>query len=135
MSGYVKDFDGWHPIKKAVGNSRIPTFNQREIWWCTTGVNIGVEQDGKNHTFERPILIVRKFNRRLFWVIPLTSKVKPFPHYVTISFKSTKDVQPWERSFIVSQMRSFDATRLSRKMGKLTDKQFQLILDEIHRIM
>ena len=121
MTNYEKDFDGWHPIKKDVNQrDAIPTFKRREIWWCSTGVNIGVEQDGKNHRYERPVLIVRKFNRRLLWGIPLSTKIKDFPHYLTIEFKATKEKEPKERSFVISQMRSFDSLRLIRPLEKDT---------------
>lgn len=64
----VKDFEGWSSVKTRIhSEEKIPTFREREIWWCSTGVNVGVEQDGKNILYERPILIVHKFNRRLFW--------------------------------------------------------------------
>lgn len=73
---YEKDFDGWHPVKKGLDERTvIPTFRRREIWWCSTGINVGVEQDGKNHHYERPVLVVCKFNRRLFWGIPLSTQI------------------------------------------------------------
>ncbi len=136
MPDYEKDFDGWLPIKKHTNDrDAIPTFKQREIWWCSTGINIGVEVDGKNHHFERPVLIIRKFNRRLFWGVPLSTQIKTFPHYVTIEFKATKETEPKERSFIISQMRAFDSLRLRRPLGKLTDQQFERLLEEIRNVL
>jgi hypothetical protein len=42
-----KDFDKWNETKKKI-HDRIntPFFNEREVWWCVLGRNIGVEQDG-----------------------------------------------------------------------------------------
>lgn len=113
----------------------MPTFRRREIWWCSTGVNVGVEQDGKNEHFERPVLVVRKFNRRLFWGIPLSTQIKDFPHHFTLSFKATRESEAKERSFIISQMRAFDSLRLTRPLGKLAPEQFELVLNEIKDVL
>jgi mRNA interferase MazF len=136
MTIHSKDFDAWNPVKKETNQrDNIPTFSIREIWWCSTGVNVGVEQDGKNVQFERPVLIVRKFNKRLFWGIPLSTKLKDFPHFVTLEFKATKEHDPKERCFIVPQMRAMDSARLLRPLGKLTTSQFQRIIDEVKNLL
>lgn len=51
-------------------------FKEREIWWRSIGTNIGTEEDGKNAHFERPVLVLRKFNRDIFLGLPLTSTRK-----------------------------------------------------------
>lgn len=33
-----------------------------------------METDGKHHSFERPVVVIYKFNKEMFWGIPLTSK-------------------------------------------------------------
>src|SRR4030095_356373 len=44
-----KDFPGWHRQKEQLhAQHQTPTFQEREIWWCSVGVNIGHEMDGKN---------------------------------------------------------------------------------------
>jgi hypothetical protein len=44
-----KDFPGWHYHKERLhAQHHTPTFQEREIWWCSVGVNIGHEMDGKN---------------------------------------------------------------------------------------
>ena len=49
-----KDFQGWHQLKININESKkLPTFNEREIWWCSIGTNIGFEMDGKNGPFHR----------------------------------------------------------------------------------
>ena len=59
-----KDFPGWHRQKEQLhAQHQTPTFQEREIWWCSVGVNIGHEMDGKNQFYNRPVLIVRTFNR------------------------------------------------------------------------
>src|SRR6185369_9821330 len=82
-----KDFDVWNEEKKKIsakaGNDFM--FCEREIWWCSIGLNIGDEEDGKNEFFERPVLVVRKFNKDIAWVVPMTTVVKnnQFHHIVS----------------------------------------------------
>lgn len=133
---YTKNFDDWHPVKKNVNaRENPPTFRRREIWWCSTGINVGVEQDGKNDHFERPVLIVRKFNKRLFWGVPLSTQIKDFPHHVVLEFKATKEPEPKERSFVISQMRALDSLRLTRPLGKLTSQQFEHVVNNIKALL
>ena len=59
-----KDFQKWHSEKEKLhARSNAPFFHEREIWWCSLGLNVGFEQDGKNDNFERPVLVLRRFNR------------------------------------------------------------------------
>jgi hypothetical protein len=54
-----KDFPGWHRQKEQLhAQHHTPTFQEREIWWCSVGVNIGHEMDGKNQFYNRPVLMV-----------------------------------------------------------------------------
>jgi mRNA interferase MazF len=87
MIGYVKEFDRWNEKKKWTNSKAVDRnlfIHEREVWWCSVGVNIGVEIDGKNEDFERPVLLVKKFNGLMFWGIPLTSKAKENPYIVKV---------------------------------------------------
>lgn len=58
----MKDFDTWSKEKKTLeqeGHDSL-VFHEREIWWCSIGINVGDEQDGKNERFERPVLVLKK---------------------------------------------------------------------------
>ena len=51
------DFPGWHRHKEQLhAQHHTPTFQEREIWWCSVGVNVGHEMDGKNQFYNRPVL-------------------------------------------------------------------------------
>ena len=69
-----KDFDRWNEKKKYTHKREFADHvHEREVWWSALGVNIGVEIDGKHENFERPVLVVRKFNndfdsRRAYYV-------------------------------------------------------------------
>jgi mRNA interferase MazF len=75
---YIKYFDRWNEQKKVRESSKEVSlvFHEREIWWCSIGVNIGDGEDGKNELFERPVPILKKFNRKIALVLPMSKRVK-----------------------------------------------------------
>lgn len=126
----TKDFENWHRVKQALDErSNRPTFREREIWWFNIGINIGHEEDGKGLYATRPVLVIRKFNRRLFWGVPLTTQIKEKSHYRRIHFKDR------EQCVILSQLRLWDANRLKSKMGQLPHTQFDEIKIELRRML
>ncbi len=113
-----KDFEGWHKLKPNLdANRKTPTFQEREIWWCSIGINIGNEENGKSEMFSRPVLIIRKFNNVIFWGVPLTTIIKDSQYYYKISFQG-RDV-----CVMLSQLKMLDSKRLTTKMGQLTIEQ------------
>ena len=115
----MKNFDEWNDLKRTLNSQNtVPLFREREIWWCSIGLNIGHEQDGKNRAFNRPVLIIKKFNNRLFWGVPLSTKIKNSPHYHTFIFKDVK------QSALLTQLRLLDANRITKRMGRMGNKQF-----------
>jgi mRNA interferase MazF len=114
-----KNFDGWIDKKKAAHFiEKRPMFNEREIWWCGLGANVGDEQDGKGDNFTRPVVILKKFNRNICLAVPLSTKLKEHPFYHEIFFKGSK------QSALLLQMRVVDAKRFWKKMGKLDENCF-----------
>ncbi len=133
---YFKDFDGWFPLKKQIeADCKVPTINQREIWWCSIGVNIGIEQDGKNRLYERPVLVVRKFNNRHFLGVPLTTQLKGFPFRPSVFYRNPGEGRVREGQALISQMRSYDAMRLTRHIAKLGKDQFNGVMAEIRDML
>ena len=119
-----KNFDDWNLVKKNLDkNDSSPTFQKREIWWCSIGLNIGHEENGKNKDYSRPVLIIRKFNNHIFWGIPLTTQIKEKHYYHRIHFKDR------EQCLMLSQIRLLESRRLNDKMGKISQKQFDEVRD------
>jgi mRNA-degrading endonuclease toxin of MazEF toxin-antitoxin module len=115
-----KDFGAWHALKADIDESSFrPMFHEREIWWCSLGVNVGREEDGKNERFERPVLIFRKFNHEIFWGMPATSADRIWEYYFPYEHDGRQS------TIILSQMRTLDGKRLLRKMGTLTEIDFE----------
>ncbi len=118
-----KNYTNWHTQKTALDASEKQYyFQEREIWWCAIGLNVGFEQDGKGQEFERPILIVKKFNLNIFLAIPLTTTTKEGKYYFPIGFFGGRDSVA-----VLSQIRLYDAKRLSNKIGTLDKLKFEKI--------
>lgn len=118
-----KDFQKWHKIKERIDH--VPArifFHERETWWCSIGVNVGFEQDGRGERFARPVLIFKKFNNEVFWAIPLSTKIKKGKFYVPIELG---DGVP--RVVIISQLRLMDAKRLVYKISTISNENYKLI--------
>ena len=125
-----KDFTNWHKIKEIIHNrKRAKLFNEREIWWCSLGLNIGDEQDGKNNFFERPVLILKKFNKNIFWGIPLTSQEKNNKYYCQIVYKNREDF------LILSQIKLISGKRLLRKVARLPSNSFEKIKEKLKSLL
>lgn len=108
-----KEFDAWNERKKKLNDrAQAVFFHEREIWFAHLGTNIGFEQDGKGENFGRPILIFRKFNNKVFWGVPLTTREKEGKFYLPIELGDGLT-----RRAILSQLRLFDAKRLYQKLG------------------
>jgi mRNA interferase MazF len=118
----MKDFDSWNIQKKNIHQKTFSGFiHEREIWWCSLGLNIGDEEDGKNEQFERPVLVVRKFNRRVVLIVPLTTKIKDNRYYFTFAHDST------QFAVILSQLRLISTNRMTRRIRKVDIHLFQKI--------
>jgi mRNA interferase MazF len=122
-----KDFDGWSREKKRVHERKDGKFfHEREIWWCSLGVNVGYEEDGKNEQYERPILVVKKFNRDVLWALPLTRTTKDNQYYYRLLQGDEQD-----SAVILSQLRLLSSKRLNRRLRKISLAQFKEIVEAI----
>lgn len=117
-----KDFNSWNTLKQELDKlQKPPFFNEREIWWCSVGLNVGYEIFGKDNSFTRPVLILKKYSHLTFLGLPMTSKRKIFPSHFHFDFQSEKG------SLLLDQGRTFDARRLHSLMGYVGKKRFQKI--------
>ena len=115
-----KAFDVWNEIKKSV-HEKPDNFgvHEREIWWLSLGVNVGVEIDGKSKNFERPVLILRKFNREMAWVLPMTSNGRDQRFYEKYFFGGK------EYFVVLTQIRTVSTKRFLRKIGMMSKDDFE----------
>lgn len=123
-----KDFDGWNQLKQRLDKITTPPFfNEREIWWCSIGVNVGYEVYGKGTLFTRPVLIIKKHSASTFLGIPMSTKLKDRHDYYPLTFNG-KNV-----SLMLGEMRNFDSRRLADKMGKLGENKCKEVREALFK--
>lgn len=123
---YQRDFDLWNAEKKRLDKikPRDQHFPQEQwVWMLSLGVNIGFEQDGVGEQFSRPVVVVKKFNNQMYWVVPLTSKQKNLDFYYNYSDSHGNAV-----AAIASQLRLVSAKRFQREMYKMDSGNFVSLL-------
>jgi mRNA interferase MazF len=95
----------------------------------SAGLNVGVEADGKNENFERPMVIIKKFNADMVWVLPLTTKDKKNEYH----FKLTHEVvTSW---VILSQVKTISTKRLLRKIGSVSKADMITIVSKVQSLL
>ena len=110
----MKDFDSWNILKKSIEDedSVIDKFpKEGEVWMSALGRNIGFEQNGGGDSFSRPVLMIKKFNNHMFWIVPLSTKQKKFDFYYNYT-----DPNGLKVSAILAQMKLLSVKRLKRKL-------------------
>lgn len=121
-----KDFDSWNTLKKSLHSQLFSGgVHEGEIWWCSIGVNIGSEQDGKNDLFERPALVLKKFNNEILWTVPLSSKIKTNPYSLVLK----------DESVLLSQLRLVSTRRLSRMIKRIAPDELERIRDRLIELL
>ena len=121
------NFLNWHHKKEIIHNESFrPFFQERDIWWCSIGLNVGYEQNGKGEDFGRPIIIFRKFSNEVFWGIPLTTKIHSGKFYIPVNLEDKI-----ARVATLSQLKLMDGKRLYQKMGFLNKKDHECITQGI----
>jgi mRNA-degrading endonuclease toxin of MazEF toxin-antitoxin module len=110
-----KDFNSWNTVKQNIEATHGRKFyHERDVWWCSLGVNVGSEQDGTGVLHDRPVLVLRAFGRNTCFVVPLSSSSKTHPLRVPVG-----SIQDRVAVALVSQMRVIDTKRLIYKVGRI----------------
>jgi mRNA interferase MazF len=123
------NFNKWNEVKKGVESENILVgFKNRDIFYMNMGKNIGYEQDGKGENFVRPVVIVKGFNKDIFFGIPLSTKLKEGKFYYQFSFKKQDEVVT--NIALLSQMRLFSTKRLLNKIGVISTEDFKNLKDK-----
>lgn len=127
----IEIFQTWIKLKFQIhNNGQRPLFYQeRDVWWANFGQNVGDETNGKGDKFMRPVVVIRKFNKSICLVVPLSSVLKENPFYYPIEFNNRKN------SVLISHLRTVDTRRFVKKMARLTPQDFKKINDEILKMI
>lgn len=110
-------------------NNRPPFFNERDIWWCQFGQNIGDEENGKGDNFMRPVIIIKKFNQNLCLVAPTSTKLKDNKYYFEMEYNN-KAI-----SVLISHLRTIDTKRFKSKIARLSPQDFEKLTKYIQTII
>jgi mRNA interferase MazF len=121
---YIKDFDNWNIVKKNTDTNEYkpPFVKEGQIWWAKIGINIGTEVFGKGKTFNRPVLIFKKFSSIQFLCIPLTSNSKPNLYSYSLFIKGRVS------ALSTSQIRVISYKRLEGFMFEIEEYEFQKVV-------
>jgi mRNA-degrading endonuclease toxin of MazEF toxin-antitoxin module len=123
----IKIFANWTKLKiriYAYENNLI--FHEGEVWWTSLGQNIGVESNGKNAKFERPVVILKIFNEHSFLSLPLSSVEKTGKYYMKL-----KDIEGKSSIVNLSQIRILSSKRLIRNIEKLSSTDLKSIKEAV----
>lgn len=118
-------FDCWNILKKKIElNENYEEFfpQEGEVWMSSLGKNIGREQNGIGNYFSRPVLIIKKFNGEIFWVVPLSSKQKSLDFYYNFTDEGGEKV-----SIILAQLKLISVKRLNRRLYNLSNEHVRKI--------
>lgn len=129
----MDDFDTWNGIKKDINAlpdnpDRFP--KEGEVWMSSFGKNVGFEENGAGDNFSRPILVVKKFNNRMFWIVPLSTKQKNLSFYYNYT-----DTNGLAASAIIAQLRLLSIKRLDRNMYELQKNHLSEIKAKIKNLI
>lgn len=128
---YIKDFHLWDEYKRKIDARKIDfEFSEREIWWCSLGVNIGIEQDGKGTDFLRPVLVLKKVSKEGALVVPSTTSLKKgLVDRLDLMIAGEND------QLILSQIRLVSSKRFFRRITKIDSATFLMILIRLVRYL
>lgn len=127
----MNDFDLWNENKKLINKNCFNKFyHPKDIWWCYLGLNIGHEQNGSEKNYERPVLILKGFNKNVCLIVPLTTSKNKSKFKIRIGVVDKKEAQA-----IISQIRLIDTKRLINKICSLDENTFNKIKKAIKELL
>ncbi len=123
-------YDTWNEDKKSIVITEYrPFFDEGEIWWCVTGLNIGSELNGKGEHFLRPVLIIKKLTPDSCIVIPITMKKKEGTWFTHIT------VNGRDRWAVLHQIRMVSTKRFQDLMAVLCPEDFAKVKEKLKRLL
>lgn len=125
----MKNFDEWNETKKKVNFKDRAPVRLGEIYWCNLGLNIGVEQDGREDNFQRPVIIIKKFSDQIVLVAPLTTKIHKGDWYFDIDILGVK------QQVILNQIKPIDTKRLTKGIGEISENELNKIIDAFIKLI
>jgi len=116
----------WNVVHARIEINTNSQFPQRgQIWWANLGQNIGVEMNGKNNNFERPVLVIKNLNADSVFVAPITSTISDRNHLIKFDLNTNK------MSVNIFQLRTLSTKRFTKKISDICDHDFKRVVEAI----
>jgi len=126
----IKNFDVWNDIKKELDlKNRDLFFKEGEVWWCSVGLNIGVESCGKGNTFRRPVLILKKLSNYSFIGLPLSSQIKKGTWFTDVEINNEK------QCVLLYQIRMYSKNRFQRRFATLDSNDLNKVKEKLDSLL
>jgi mRNA-degrading endonuclease toxin of MazEF toxin-antitoxin module len=131
----VHELDVWNELKKTIDSSKtyvqVTVFpKESEVWMTHLGKNIGFEQNGSGASFSRPVVVVKKFNNHMFWVVPLSTKQKEFTFYFNYIDLTGQPV-----SAVLAQMKLMSIKRFKRNLYNMPTEIFATLKEKLRTFL
>ena len=127
-----KDFDIWNTFKKQLDERDTNfglSYQPKQLWTCSIGINIGSEQDGHGPFFSRPVLVFKIFNTNVFWGIPITTRARRNDLYFKFNLGGV------DQFAILPQVRLFSVRRLNRLITVMPDLEFSKLTESFNGLL
>ena len=126
----MKKYNEWNEVKKELDmQTHSIIYKERDIFWASVGENIGYEQNGKGRIFSRPVLIVKRFSRNMFFGVPLSTKMKDGNFFFEFELLGKKS------NALIVQGRLFDSKRLENKIGMMSKDDFIKLKEKLRELL
>jgi len=126
----MKKYNEWNEVKKELDmQTHSIIYKERDIFWASVGENIGYEQNGKGRIFSRPVLIVKRFSRNMFFGVPLSTKMKDGNFFFEFELLGKKS------NALIVQGRLFDTKRLENKIGMMSKDDFIKLKEKLRELL
>jgi mRNA-degrading endonuclease toxin of MazEF toxin-antitoxin module len=127
----VKKYNAWNEIKKKIDlkTTKIVVPKEREVYWASIGENIGNEQNGKGDIFSRPVLIIKRFSKSMFFGVPLSTQIKEGSFFYNFTFLEKSS------NALIVQGRLFDTKRLENRIGMINKDDFENIKRSLKELL
>jgi len=126
----MKKFNEWNEVKKEIDiREKSVIFKERDIFWASIGENVGFEQNGKGDIFSRPVLIVKRFSRNMFFGIPLSTQLKQGDFFFEFELSGVKT------NALIVQGRLLDTKRLENKIGMMAKDDFENLKIRVRELL
>ncbi|HCC83296.1 TPA: hypothetical protein DEP96_00430 [Candidatus Uhrbacteria bacterium] len=125
-------FEAWHKRKQIIVDRetyRQIFFREKDVWWCSLGLNIGTESYGKGDWFRRPVLILKKLSNDLCICPPITSKRRIGSWFASIMING---IEKW---VMLCQIKTLHRKRFGIKIGFISDSDFTKVKEKLESLL